>query len=166
MAINNKHYESTLQHKKAIVQKLRAELEDIITSSAKEINFGSSRKEEKNQEIIAMAKSLNDATEKVNRLQEENLNLKSQISTMYDENMNRASKHFEVNGKPAILTALLIGTSNLTGINEDKLTTEVNITKEIAYTFAETSQKITQSSLNPDIVILHTLTNDLMSCIK
>lgn len=161
IATNNEHYESSLKHERAKVEKLQAELEDYITTSTREMHFGSSRMEEKNQEIITLSKCKNDLTERVNYLQDENLNLKSQISNMYDKNMNRQSKTSEVPNKPAILSAFLLGTSNIKGINEDKLTTEVAITKEIAFTLNETSQKITQSKLNPAIVILHSLTNDL-----
>ena len=39
--------------------------------------------------IIRLTKPNNDLTEKLNNLQEENLNLKSQISNMYDENITK-----------------------------------------------------------------------------
>lgn len=49
---------------------------------------------------------------------------------------------------------LLIGTSNIKGIKEDKLTS-------IKYTINETIEFVQTCELCPDVVVLHSLTNDL-----
>lgn len=57
--------------------------------------------------------------------------------------------------------ALLIGTSNVNGIKEDKLSSEVNVIKVTAFTLDETKNVINNSSCIPDVVVLHPLTNDI-----
>lgn len=56
---------------------------------------------------------------------------------------------------------LLIGTSNIKGIKEDKLTPAATTTKIIKYTIDETIEYIQTCELCPDVVIFHSLTNDL-----
>lgn len=56
---------------------------------------------------------------------------------------------------------LLIGTSNIKGIKEDKLTSAATTTKIIKYTINETIEFVQTCELCPDVVVLHSLTNDL-----
>ncbi|VDI52008.1 Hypothetical predicted protein [Mytilus galloprovincialis] len=68
-------------------------------------------------------------------------------------------------------TVYLIGTSNIQGINEDKLTTVTQITKFTSYTLDDTRKCISKFTHPPDIMVLHALTNDLKSkspqdCVK
>ena len=60
--------------------------------------------------------------------------------------------------KPKVL---LIGTSNVKGILEDKLTPVANMEKVIRYTLKETTDYILSCNEQPNIVVLHSLTNDL-----
>ena len=61
-------------------------------------------------------------------------------------------------GKP---TTLLIGTSNIAGINETKLTSASHVNKVTAYTLDDTLEVISSTQYKPDVVIIHFLTNDV-----
>ena len=59
-------------------------------------------------------------------------------------------------------TVLLIGTSNIKFIKEDKLTPFAKVIKQIGYTLDETYQFISSSELtSPDLVLFHPFTNDI-----
>ena len=58
-------------------------------------------------------------------------------------------------------TALLIGTSNTERIDEQKLSSSVNVAKVTAYTLDETHNVIDNTQVKPDVVIIHALTNDV-----
>lgn len=59
-------------------------------------------------------------------------------------------------------TVLLIGTSNIKFIKEDKLTPFAKVIKQIGYTLDETYQFISSSELtSPDLVLFHPFTNDV-----
>jgi hypothetical protein len=65
--------------------------------------------------------------------------------------------------QPPKPVALLIGTSNISGINEEKLTPDVEVVKHISYTLQECRDYILSCNPHtpPDVVVLHSLTNDL-----
>jgi hypothetical protein len=70
-------------------------------------------------------------------------------------------------------TVLLVGTSNISKINENKLTNSVEIIKQMCFTLDETRNYITEARLptTPVAVVLHVLTNDLKTkspqvCVK
>lgn len=97
------------------------------------------------------------------------LSLKLQLSSMFlpnryerykdqDDYVQERVIREETPSKP---TAVLIGTSNIDGIMADKLSSEVNITKSTAYTLEETKEVISDLNSKPDVVILHSLTNDI-----
>ena len=59
-------------------------------------------------------------------------------------------------------TVLLIGTSNIKFIKEDKLTPFAKVIKQIGYTLDETYQFISSSELtSPDLFLFHPFTNDI-----
>ena len=108
---------------------------------------------------------------KVDEQFNEILSLKTQLSSMFltkstnsdVSKVERAASEERVgsvNHKPK---ALLIGTSNIKGIKEDKPSSDVDITKSIAYTLDETKEVIGNWTYKPDVVILHSLTNDVKS---
>jgi lysophospholipase L1-like esterase len=66
-------------------------------------------------------------------------------------------------GSVCLPTVLLIGTSNIQNIKEDKLTAFAKIIKRVEYTLDETYQYIVSNSevTTPDLVLLHSFTNDI-----
>ena len=57
--------------------------------------------------------------------------------------------------------AFLIGTSNTVGINENKLSDQVDVKNVKAFKLDETKDAILKSDMKPGVVILHTLTNEV-----
>ncbi|XP_062579117.1 interaptin-like [Saccostrea cucullata] len=55
----------------------------------------------------------------------------------------------------------LIGTSNIKGINPDKLSSQYSVNKITAYTLEDTVKEIRNLTEAPDLITLHSLTNDL-----
>jgi hypothetical protein len=92
--------------------------------------------------------------ETVRSLKEEKSALELQIIALQDSNTVTLPSR-----KPQVL---LIATSNIKGNREEKLTKEAEIHKVIKYTLEETLLYIQSCNIpTPDIVILHSLTNDL-----
>ena len=69
-----------------------------------------------------------------------------------------SSKNTNTVSKPKVL---LLGTSNTKGINEDKLSSSVETQKIEAFTLDQARNHITTSDLNPNVIVLHILTNAL-----
>ncbi|XP_061193707.1 uncharacterized protein LOC133201934 [Saccostrea echinata] len=61
-------------------------------------------------------------------------------------------------GKPHVT---LIGTSNIKGIHPDKLSYQYSVNKITAYTLEDTEKEIRNLAETPDLIALHSLTNDL-----
>jgi hypothetical protein len=61
----------------------------------------------------------------------------------------------------SVFFSYLIGTSNIQGIDETKLTHAAKVTKFTAYTLEETINCISRLVQEPNIIVLHVLTNDL-----
>ncbi|CAC5374404.1 unnamed protein product [Mytilus coruscus] len=112
-----------------------------------------------------------------NTIQDETRSLKTQLPDALDELRLTKAKVDDSKTKPNLTresvkpTVYLVGTSNIQGINEDKLTTAAQITKFTAYTLDDTRKCISKFNHPPDIMVLHVLTNDLKSkspqdCVK
>jgi hypothetical protein len=63
--------------------------------------------------------------------------------------------------KPTKPHVVLIGTSNIKGIHPDKLSSQYNVNEITAYTLEETEKEIRTLTVTPDLIALHSLTNDL-----
>lgn len=116
-------------------------------------------------------------TEKCDSQFEENLSLKSQLSSSFGiisqkevapddiimtyKKPNEDLKETTSNQEPKKPTALLLGTSNISGIRPEKLSQYVDVTKDTAYTLDEATSKIEMSETRPDVILLHTFTNDI-----
>ena len=78
---------------------------------------------------------------------------------------NLKSKMYEAGEKerqPLKPRVLLVGTSNINGIDEEKLTAAAEVSKEVRYTLKDTLTFIASTNIDPpDILILHSLTNDI-----
>ena len=97
---------------------------------------------------------------------DECLSLKSQIAHQFSyteqndlSNINISKTNPErPSSKPS---ALLLGTSNIKGINPEKLSSKTCVTKKVAFTLAETEDAVKSYTSKPDVVVLHSLTNDV-----
>ena len=104
-------------------KKTKDELHHSIKTCASELEFATNRLDKKNDEIHMLETSVQQLSKKTDELYEENLNLKSQISSELDiqrhlQNLATASSNPSANvaRKPTLPKVFLIGTSNVKGI--------------------------------------------------
>ncbi|CAC5367058.1 unnamed protein product [Mytilus coruscus] len=114
----------------------------------------------KDDEITNIKMSLDDTTKTVEQKENEILSLKL---TMSQDNTNEfqevRSKH--KNNTKNDKRVLIIGTSNTQGIDPTKLSSKFLTGKIKAYTLDKTEEAIQTIDDIPDVLVLHSLTNDL-----
>jgi chromosome segregation ATPase len=154
-------HEDQLRHENNILEETRLELKNMITTSKNEDEFLNASLQSKNEEINKLNETIGELSVKIQEIQEENIALRSQMSSQFQDSMTvktDSSKNTNTVTKPKVL---LLGTSNTKGINEDKLSSSVETQKTEAFTLDQARNHITTSDLNPNVVVLHILTNDL-----
>lgn len=77
---------------------------------------------EKNEEIEKLTNTVKQLTEKIDYLYDENLTLKSQIGSTFVHDPTSATSHGSGKTETALPVVYLLGTSNIKGIEADKLT--------------------------------------------
>ena len=154
-------YEDALKHEKDLLEEARTQIRSLSASASSEIAFISNRMDDKNAEILTLTEAYQSCKHDLNEIQDDNLNLKSQLSTAFDElnlmksNQNDAKAEAAPAKVPTRPTVYLIGTSNIHGINAEKLTPAAQITKFTAYTLEETSTCLSKLVHSPDVIVLH-----------
>ncbi|CAC5413589.1 unnamed protein product [Mytilus coruscus] len=160
-----------------MLEEARTALHNLVASSNSEVSFITNRLEEKNSEIEKLTNAYQDMTHEFNTVQDGTLSLKRQLSDALDElrltkaKLDDSKTEHNLTRETVKPTVYLIDTSNIQGINEDKLTTAAQIIKFTAYTLDDTRKCITNFNHPPDIMVLHALTNHLKSkspqyCVK
>ncbi|CAC5374668.1 unnamed protein product [Mytilus coruscus] len=130
-------FNSAIKNEQSMLEDTRNQIKLMVSSNNNEIDFKSKRLEEKNEEITQLTSSLNIVKKKLDEAQDEILQLKSNISASLDEATPRSSQKEVVREVPPAKPKLLfVGTSNI---------------QEFISTFTDT----------PDMLVLHSLTNDL-----
>ena len=136
----------------------------------------------KNDEIDELSQKLKTKTEEAECLAENVRSLHRDIdglkttpsvaeepNHMFQVQQNTRLKEAVTNGRTANAAkplVWLIGTSNMDGINADKLTTAASVKKYIAYTFdmvRDTLSSLKAQEDQPSAIVLHILTNELKS---
>lgn len=170
-------YEDALKHEKQMLAETRNELKNLVATNNSEIETIKNRLDEKNTEIDGMKERFDEKNKALDKAQDEILNLKTQLSSSMDREMktqgtpNRGTEGTKQDVKeksdvrPNKPVALLVGTSNVRNINEDKMTPDVTVIKHISFTLEETQSYIMSCNptFPPDLVVLHSLTNDIKS---
>ena len=162
------------KHLKGVLEESRNELRKMIASTKSEIDYLSEIITHKNDEILKLQKSNADLTEKLDKVQTELIHFKSRAyehTQDVQHNVTKSDEPKSQNNQHDLPQVLLIGTSNIDGINEGRLTTAANVTKIIAYRFNDTTKAIRSYTNTPNLVVLHSLTNEIKSknpetCIK
>ncbi|CAC5368637.1 unnamed protein product [Mytilus coruscus] len=164
MLIKAQH-EDQMKYHNQILEETRAEMKKVLTTSNSEIDFLSVSLQTKNEEIVKLKDTLKQHTQHLEKLQEENISLRSQMISRFEDFhlVNADSKYTEKSklddNKP---TVLLIGTSNTKRINAEKLSPSFTTIKFTAFNLEETKQAILEiSDIIPNQVVFHSLTNDL-----
>lgn len=168
-AIKDESCEKALAFEKKLLQDARDQLKSSITNANENLEIANKRLHEKEAEIETLNDRIKELNQLLNSARDEILQLKSQMSSNmsamwhHSTETRTTSQASEIpddtNMKP---TALLIGTSNIEGIKEDKISDIANFTKMIKYTMRETKSAVSEIvSAPPSVIILHSLTNDL-----
>jgi hypothetical protein len=120
------------------------------------------------KEPTDMKQTLHQLMSKIETVERENILLRSQAQLTkisgakqtFQENASHTceAKSDTRKAKPQVL---LLGTSNVIGIRQDKLTTAADVTKVVRYTIKDTIEYIRSCSMSPDLIACHSLTNDL-----
>ncbi|CAC5400944.1 unnamed protein product [Mytilus coruscus] len=155
-------FNSAIKHEQSMLEDTRNQIKLMVSSNNNEIDFKSKRLEEKNKEITQLTSSLNIVKKKLDEAQDEILQLKSNISASLDEATPRSIQKEVVREVPPTKPKLLfVGTSNIQGIHMEKLTQAADIKNVIQYTLDDTSEFLSTFTDTPDMLVLHSLTNDL-----
>ena len=146
------------KHLKGVLEESRNELRKMIASTKSEIDYLSEIITHKNDEILKLQKSNADLTEKLDKVQTELIHFKSRAyehTQDVQHNVTKSDEPKSQNNQHDLPQVLLIGTSNIDGINEGRLTTAANVTKIIAYRFNDTTKAIRSYTNTPNLVVLH-----------
>ena len=165
-AIELSKVESQLQMEKHQQDMLKNKRQTYMNSLLSENEILREKLVRKTEECEHLSNEQKQLNEKLSVQFDDIITLKSQIKNFVNANDRDETVFREVykhssppkKDKP---TALLIGTSNINYIKPDKLTQAVSVSKINAFTLDDTVHKVESSSGNPDVVILHSLTNDI-----
>jgi hypothetical protein len=110
-----------------------------------------------------MSRTINQLTNQLNKAQDEIIELKITFRHQLMEPISAMciTLHSHQIVAPPKLSVLLIGTSNVKNINEAKLTDSCYVTKIVKHTMKNTKSFIESHERHFDVLIPHTLTNDL-----
>ena len=145
-----------------LLDRSRAEMHRQLSASSKEVEFVSTRLDQKNDEILALQTLNTDLKAKLESAYSEIISLKEHIGNTQQLPSNVGNQPTSASAEQGPPLVILMGTSNIEKIREDKISDAVKVVKFITYTLDEASAAILESDINlPRIVILHVLTNDL-----
>ncbi|KAK3097713.1 hypothetical protein FSP39_012376 [Pinctada imbricata] len=159
-----------IEKNKASLTKAHYEdLQNVVKQSSKEVEFAYKRLEAKNGEIEALETTVTELKSKLSDAESEIISLKEHIGNIGASNLSSLlSKNRQDDTEPNKSESreapfvLLLGTSNIKDIREDKVTKAALIEKHITYTLEQAKQCIDNfNGSGPQMLILHVLTNDL-----
>lgn len=166
--------QASLQHDEVVKQKAKMladcnrQYNQIEKTLSLEREFLQNKLTKKDEEIESLQNRNRILASKLDEAQDQIIELKSQIgSASSSDSSGFKTVGLHVAAKsPSKPWALLIGTSNLKHINEEKLTDAAIVTKVIQYTLKEAEEYLSTLAVeaSPDIVILHVFTNDVKQC--
>ena len=83
-----------MSHEQELHDITREELKKVLSSSKAETDFNSNLLEQKNEEIHKLTVGVKDLTERVDFLYDDNLSLKSQLSSFLDKEAQSTARYF------------------------------------------------------------------------
>jgi chromosome segregation ATPase len=127
--------DETVRHEKELLKATRSQLEHMAHSHSAELQHMGRKLEEKNTELEKLTERVADLSAKLSRYEDEILQLKLQPGNpvQSEERLNQQQ------GKPNVL---LIGTSNIKNIKEDKLSGGIHTMKIVKTTLDDTMKFI------------------------
>ncbi|CAG2231221.1 unnamed protein product [Mytilus edulis] len=148
---NNKDLAS---HKDRTVSKDKSDLQSDISDLQTKLNNKISKIEE-------MASAYNSVSENLKHKEDEVLSLKLHLSQDNTNDFQEVKlKHPKTRNTKHVV---LIGTSNIKGIDPNKLSSKYSAEKHEAFTLEQTDHVIQELEVTPDILVLHSLSNAVRS---
>jgi hypothetical protein len=153
--------EESVKRTQSILDLTREQFDQSLTISRKEADIQSTKLDEKNREIELIHSEVSGLRERLDKSQDEVIQLKMHISSISVSNTEtftgteKKPVQFQESNKPNVL---LIGTSNVKGVHETRLSASLNIKKFVKYTIDETKDFVKDYN---DLVVIQPFTNDL-----
>lgn len=153
-----------LAHEKTRLNEIKEQLKDAMENANwTQEQFDRVRNDQLKQ-IENLTLINKDLTVKLGNSMDEVIQLKAHIASLMDEKVATCTAAWDISPThhaKEIPLALLIGTSNVEGIKEEKLTNHANVRKVIRYTMKDTLEYILTTATQPTVLVLHSITNDL-----
>ncbi|CAG2218274.1 unnamed protein product [Mytilus edulis] len=167
--IERSNNEVNIKSLQSLLDETRKQLKQSCETSQYEFNQYTEKVKAKDEEIQQLTQNIRKLKTNLDTAQDEVIQLKNHIAAQLDANMaketssnkaatNQQQHRNDTQSKPKVL---FLGTSNIKAINEAKLTTAATVEKVVKYTLKETVAYVTSHEDRPDLVVLHSLTNDL-----
>lgn len=160
------HHEKILKAEREL-HKTQLEQHKKITNDLRESHeYNVTQLKQKNEHIEQLNNIVKDTNAKLNMAKDELIQMKTSMAAQISpegklhETRNETGKTLHSDQKPSVL---LIGTSNIKGIDEARITNIASVTKAIKYTIKQAKEYIDELFDPPSVVVLHVLTNDLKS---
>lgn len=159
--LEKEQLESLLATEKKMLHDTREQMLTAMSNFQKEEEILGRKLKEKNEEVDKLTLTIKDLNFQLDHARDQIIQLKMQITDPKQETQFNSAGAKNPNSELHMPTVLLVGTSNVKGIKEDKVTSAAIVTKEVKYTMDETMDFINSVVSPPDILILHSLTNDV-----
>lgn len=153
-------HEQTLTHERKLLSEAQEQQRRCIAEKNEDHDYLQNQLKYKMAENESLTQTIKDLTTKLNISKDEIIQLKTSMASSIHEEL-RAPTNLQPPTKIQQPSVLLIGTSNIEGIKADKLTTVANVQKTIQYTMKDTSTYLQTVVIQPTVLVLHSLTNDL-----
>ena len=165
------HLSHTIKVEKQLTKETEMKLFSTVSQLHTEIDNLNDRLNKKNEEVSQLEVRLQDTKCALGQAQDEIMSLKLHNSRKDDSLIHVHEKpaapqtpdasNSTTSRKPRQPNVLIVGTSNIRDIKEDKLTREATVSKKISMTLQATKECIMNEQSKPDMVLLHSLTNDI-----
>lgn len=159
---------STLESNMGVLKSLNEDVKHQLSLSKESMETMYTQHAEKMQakdaELDRLTANMHNLAEKLDKAQDEIIQLKSHISSLMDKKGTEGYDPFQANASATAATkpqVLLIGTSNIKEINESRLTDAAVVKKVIKYKIKDVQPFLDTYIDHADLVVLHILTNDL-----
>ena len=161
-AVQIAKFESQLESEKVRNDTCKEKLQISIKSITEENEVLRHKVNEQKSDYEQFMSEYKQLKEKYDTQFDEFFSLKTQLSNSFNTNKgDSAVKGSALSQEPGRTTAVLLGTSNISGIKPDKLSKSVDVSKSTTFTLDDAFSKIGNLETKPNVILLHALTNDI-----
>ncbi|VDI32908.1 Hypothetical predicted protein [Mytilus galloprovincialis] len=160
-AINIECWKSKIETQKSQMELQKNSQDTRIKDLQSDISDLQTKLNNKISKIEEMASAYNSVSENLKHKEDEVLSLKLHLSQDNTNDFQEVKlKHPKTRNTKHVV---LIGTSNIKGIDPNKLSSKYSAEKHEAFTLEQTDHVIQELEVTPDILVLHSLSNAVRS---